>query len=65
MFLLASLVLFAIFSVNVVLGAFDATPFLGDVGEMLLLFATSLCFAVGVLRREAAEKKKAEKTLES
>ncbi len=56
MYLVAAAVLFAIFLVNVALGAFSGSPFLGDVGEMLMLFAASIAFVVAVLRREEASK---------
>ena len=61
MILLASIALFVIFSLNVAIGSFGGTPFLGDVGEMLLLFAASLTFVAAILKREAAEKQKATK----
>ena len=54
--LLISLALFSVFVANVVLGAFANASFLGDVGEMLVLFAASLCFVVAILKREAAAK---------
>ena len=56
MFLLMALVLFAIFFLNVALGSFGSSPFLGDVGEMVLLFAVSLAFVAGILKREEAAK---------
>ena len=51
-----ALVLFAIFVTNVSIGSFGGSPFLGIVGEMLLLFAASISFVAAVLRREANEK---------
>ena len=60
MFLTAAVALFVVFALNVVAGALGRTPFLGDVGEMLLLFAASVAFVVAVLRREAAERKDSE-----
>lgn len=54
MFLIAALLMFAFFTVNVVMGSFWHAPFLGDVGEMLTLFAASIAFVAAVLRREAA-----------
>ncbi len=56
MFLLSAAVLFAVFALNVAMGAFAGNPFLGDVGEMLVLFAASIAFVVAVLKREAARK---------
>ncbi len=50
--LLASLVMFVIFFANVTVGAAGGTVFLGDVAEMLTLFASALLFVAGVLMRE-------------
>ena len=57
MFLAASIAVFALFFANVALGAFAGSAFLGDVGEMLVLFAASVLFVVAILKREAAETK--------
>lgn len=59
MFLIAAVALFAVFSLNVAIGSAGGKPFLGDVGEMLLLFAVSLSFVAAILKREAAKKKNA------
>lgn len=56
MFLAASIVVFVIYFANVALGAFAQAAFLGDVGEMLVLFAASILFVVAILKREAARK---------
>ena len=56
MFLIIAIAFFGIYIANVVLGATGRGVFVGDVGEMLLLFAASIAFVVAVLRREAAEK---------
>jgi hypothetical protein len=56
MFLLLAIVLFGGFAANVALGSFGQTPYLGDVGEMLLLFAASLAFVAAILKCEAARK---------
>ena len=48
--------LFAVFSVNVLLGAISGSAFLNDIGEMLVLFAASIAFVVGILAREKAAK---------
>ncbi len=56
MYLIVAVVLFVVFVTNVALGAFAGTPFLGDVGEMLTLFAASIVFVVAILRREEAAK---------
>lgn len=58
MFLAASLVVFAVFFANVALGAFASSAFLGDVGEMLVLFAASILFVVAILKKEADRKSK-------
>ena len=57
MFLAAAAVVFAIYFLNVALGAFAGAAFLGDVGEMLVLFAASILFVVAILQKEAAAKK--------
>ncbi|MGB0843551.1 MAG: hypothetical protein ACPGVN_02280 [Alphaproteobacteria bacterium] len=56
MFLFASVVVFVIYFTNVALGAFAGAAFLGDVGEMLVLFLASLLFVVGILKKETARK---------
>ena len=56
MFLAASIAAFAIYFANVALGAFAGTTFLGDVGEMLVLFAASILFVVAILQKEADRK---------
>lgn len=56
MFLAASVAAFAVYFANVALGAFAGSAFLGDVGEMLVLFAASILFVVAILKREAARK---------
>ena len=53
MFLAASIVVFVIYFANVALGAFSNAAFLGDVGEMLVLFAASILFVVAILKKEA------------
>ncbi|MEX0349289.1 MAG: hypothetical protein AB3N15_07660 [Paracoccaceae bacterium] len=53
MYLAASIVVFVIYFTNVALGAFANSAFLGDVGEMLVLFAASILFVVAILKREA------------
>ncbi|MDJ1016700.1 MAG: hypothetical protein QNJ35_09335 [Paracoccaceae bacterium] len=57
MFLIIAVLLFGIYIANVVMGAMpNMSPFVGDVQEMLILFAASIAFVIAVLRREAAEK---------
>ncbi|SHF07114.1 hypothetical protein SAMN05444279_11635 [Ruegeria intermedia] len=53
MFLAASAIVFAVYFANVALGAFAGRAFLGDVGEMLVLFAASILFVVAILKKEA------------
>ena len=60
MFLILSAALFVLFALNVGLGSFGATPFLGDIGEMLLLGSAAITFVVAILRREAEEREKTE-----
>ena len=56
MFLISSFVVFAIFFLNVALGAFADSAFLGDVGEMLVLFFATVLFVVAILKKEADRK---------
>ena len=51
--LVGALIFFVIFFGNVAMGAAGQPVFLGDIAEMLLLFASALLFVVGVLFREA------------
>ncbi len=53
MFVAASAVVFAIYFANVALGAYANSAFIGDVGEMLVLFAASILFVVAILKKEA------------
>jgi len=55
MYLIASIAVFAVFFLNVAFGAFAGSAFLGDVGEMLVLFAASILFVVAILKKEADE----------
>ena len=56
MFLAISAALFLVFATNVALGAAGGGTFLGDVGEMLVLFAASAVFVVAVLKKEAERR---------
>lgn len=56
MFLAASILVFAIYFANVMLGAYSGSAFLGDVGEMLVLFAASALFVVAILKKETDRK---------
>jgi len=51
--------LLAAFIVNVIIGA-SGTPIIGNVAEAILLFSASIAFVVGILKREAAQKKKTD-----
>ena len=59
MFLILATAFFGVYIANVLMGALAASPVLGDVGEMLVLFAASVFFVVAILRREKAAKKDA------
>lgn len=56
MFMYASLAIFALFTLNVLIGTLSGAGFLSDVGEMLILLSATILFVVGILRKEAAEK---------
>ncbi|MCV2886746.1 hypothetical protein [Ruegeria aquimaris] len=58
MFLVASAIVFAVFFANIALGAFAGSAFLGDVGEMLVLFAATILFVIAILKKEADQKTK-------
>lgn len=58
MFLFAAAAFFAVLAVNVGIGSMGGQVFLGDVGEMLVLFAASICFVVAILQKEAARDEK-------
>ena len=53
MFLFASAFVFLVFFSNVALGAFADGAFLGDVGEMVVLFCASILFVIAILKRES------------
>lgn len=56
MLLLSSLIVFIIYFSNVAFGAFTGKPILGDVSEMLVLFAASILFVIAILKKEADRK---------
>lgn len=58
MYMTSAAVLFAIFFANVVLGSAGLGSFMGDVLEMLTLFAASIAFVAAVLNKEAVDKKR-------
>lgn len=51
---LAAILCFALFAINVLLGAYASPRLFGDRIEMLALFAATLFFVAGILAREAA-----------
>lgn len=51
--LMGALICFLAFFANVAMGAAGVGAPLGDVAEMLTLFAAALLFVIGVLAREA------------
>ena len=51
--LILALICFIAFFSNVALGAARMGVVLGDIGEMLMLFAAAVFFVIGVLQREA------------
>ena len=57
MFLTGSFIVFLVFFSNVALGAFAESAFLGDVGEMLVLFFATVLFVVAILKKEAVRRK--------
>lgn len=58
-FILALILLLA-FTANVAIGAIGSSPIVGNVGEFLMLMAASVSFVIGILQREAQEKKGAK-----
>ncbi len=54
---IAALVLLGAFVLNVAVGALSDGPIVGSVTEMLVLLSASVCFVVGILQCEGAEKK--------
>ena len=53
MILIASAIVFALYFANVALGALTGSAVLGDVGEMLVLFAATILFVLAILKKEA------------
>ena len=51
-----ALVLVVAFTANVVVGALGEARIVGNVAEMLILFAASISFSIGILRSEARAK---------
>jgi len=53
-----TLVFFAVFSTNVMLGSLGAEVFLSDVQEMLVLLAAAVAFVAAILAKESAARRK-------
>lgn len=51
-----ALVLLVAFTANVVMGAVGDAPIVGNVAEMIILFAAAISFSVGILRSEKRAK---------
>lgn len=62
MYLALSIILFAVFVGNVLMGSMSSQPFLTDIQEMLLMAAAAVAFVIAILR---AEKKAMESDDES
>jgi len=56
MTLILAALLLIVFIANVAYGSVSGAPILGNVAEMVLLFAASIAFVAAVLKREAAAK---------
>ncbi len=56
--LLASSALFLAYVANIFSGLNSGSTFLGDVGEMVMLFASSIFFVICILEREANDPRK-------
>lgn len=59
---LIAVLLVAAFTANVVVGALGDAPVVGNVAEMLILFAAAISFSVGILRSEARDTSRKSKT---
>lgn len=55
--LIGAAALFALFAVNVAMGAFFGGSFLGDIGELLVLLATTILFVIAIIKKEADAEK--------
>jgi hypothetical protein len=58
--LLASSAFFLAYAANIVSGLASGSTFLGDVGEMVTLFASAISFVICILEREANDPRKKE-----
>jgi len=53
---IVALILVAAFTANVVIGAIGDAPLVGNVAEMVILFAAAISFSAGILKSEARAK---------
>ena len=51
-----TIILLVIFFTNVLMGTLGGQPFLGDVGETLLLLVASIIFTITILKHERIER---------
>jgi hypothetical protein len=51
-----TIILLVIFFTNVLMGTLGGQPFLGDIGEMLLLLVASIIFTITILKHERIER---------
>lgn len=57
-----ALCLVAAFTGNVVIGAVGDAPIVGNVAEMVMMFAAAIAFSIGILRSEARANSRKQKT---
>jgi len=50
------IILLVSFFTNVLIGTLGGQPFLGDVGELLLLLVASIIFTITILKHERVER---------
>ena len=51
-----AIILLVIFFTNVLIGTLGGEPFLGDVGELLVLLVASIIFTITILKHERVER---------
>lgn len=51
-----AIILLVIFFTNVLIGTLGGQPFLGDVGELLVLLVASIIFTITILKHERVER---------
>lgn len=54
---IVALFLLVAFTANVAIGAIGDGPIVGNVAEMIILLLSACAFVVGILQREARDKK--------